>query len=337
MALLGCVLLTTGSTGCRGRPADPPYAANAGPAAAALLQLTRPHLVALQVPRAKIRQARSLSGSLMLAAQASPPRFAGSITGAGNELVSIAVNEQSYALRWLRDEGLRSGFYSGPPSACAIERVLGVALSTDDLVALLLGGGPMIANARVVDQRWQGERLRGKQAGHPGHEIVTLESEHQAQELRFTHVDGRWWFAGTTVWRRDASKRTWLWSVEHVGLRRVRDHMLPAGTQIRRPGRRGEVVVDISYAEQRPNPPGLGLDPLDPDEGDGDDDGDGGDDGWGDEWEDEEWDESDAQHEAPAEPAEASPSPPTAGDPIPAVFRLDAAGLSKRGDLCRPG
>lgn len=324
-ALLVCLLVASTTAGCRGRPADPPYAAEQAPAAPALLELTRPHLQALQVPRAKIRQGRSLSGTLMLAAQASPPRFAGSITAAGNELVSIAVNEERYALRWLRDEGLRSGFYAGPPSACAIERVLGVALSTEDLVALLLGGGPMIANARIVDQRWEGERLRRNQSGHPGHEVLTLENDRETQELRFAWADGSWWFAGTSLWRRTGAKRTWLWTIEHTQLRRVDTHMLPGTTSIRRPGRRGDLTVEISYLEQRPNPSGLGGR-----EGTGAGTGEDGGDTWDDEWDDEE-SEDDAEDAAP--PAPETPSP----TPIPAVFQLDSAGLSKRGDLCRPG
>jgi hypothetical protein len=331
-ALLACVLATAGTASCRGRPAEPPYAADQAPEAQALLQLTRPHLSALQVPKAKIRQGRSLAGTLMLAAQATPPRFAGSITAAGNELVSIAVNEKTYALRWLRDEGLRSGFYSGPPSACAIERVLGVALSTEDLVALLLGGGPMIADAKIVDQRWEGDRLRRRETGHPGHEVVTLQSAREVQELRFWWAEGRWWFGGTSLWRRDGDARTWLWSIEHEGLHRVGDHLLPARTLIRRPGRRGEQVVDIAYEQQRPDPPALLGSSGGADAG-----GDGGD-TWEDDWDDDEWeDEGEAPPEKEATPpAPASPAPP-AERPIPAVFQLDASGLSKRGDLCRPG
>jgi hypothetical protein len=102
--------------------------------------------------------------------------------------------------------------------------------------------------------------------------------------------------------------------------------MLPDKTRIRRPGPDGDVELSISYAEQRPDPPAL----L-PENKDAGGDGDG--DTWEDDWDDADWDDEgpDAKAETEATP---QPAPPVK-KPMPAVFRLDASGLTNRGDLCQ--
>lgn len=327
------LLILAGSSACRGRPATAPYAEGQAPDHARLVQLTRPPLQAIQVPKAKIRSGRSPAGTLMLAAQASPPRFAGSISAAGNEMVSIAVNENTYSLRWLYKNGLAQGFYSGPPSPCAIQRVLGVALSSEDLTRLLLAGSPLIENPEVFDQRWEGERVRKRQGGHPGHEVVSLRNDRLEQELRFAWVDGDWRFAGTSMWRLDGTGRTWMWTIRHEGLRAKGAAYLPAKTHISSPGAKGDVELTITYEEQRPDPAALLGAPT------GDGDGDGDSDTWDDNWDDDEegWEDGEeGDGEDGGETAPPDPEPEPKAAPIPEVFQLDASGLKKRGDLCRP-
>jgi hypothetical protein len=120
--------------GCRGT--EPPYPPGKAPEIADLMAAAAPSLRAIQVPRAKVRQGGGPAANLMLVAQA-PARFSGTIQIAGNELVTLAVNEDEYGLRWVggRDGAgsLTPGFYSGPPSRCAVETLLGVDLEPEGL------------------------------------------------------------------------------------------------------------------------------------------------------------------------------------------------------------
>ncbi len=179
IATLLVALLTTASAGCRPPAIDPPYAKGAGPAAEALLATTKPRIAALQVPKAKIKVGRAPSGNLMFLAQ-KPGRFSGQIQVAGHEFVSLAFHEGGYTLRNVAADNLPEGFYAGPPADCAIRRLLGVPFATDELVALVLGGAPVLPPPyEVVEQRWD--------ARH-GHEVVRLRSGDYEQELRFAYV-----------------------------------------------------------------------------------------------------------------------------------------------------
>src|SRR5690606_9683849 len=105
---------------CRG--VEPPYPPGKPPNVDDLIAATVPALASVQVPRAKVRQGGGPAAGLMLVAQA-PARFSGTIQISGNELVTLAVNEDEYGLRWVggRDgaDALQPGYYTGPPSRCA--------------------------------------------------------------------------------------------------------------------------------------------------------------------------------------------------------------------------
>jgi hypothetical protein len=319
--LLGAIAVACGSA-CRGRPASPPYAAGAAPSAEALRAAAEPAISALIVPQARLRERGRPGALLMLAAQTDPPRLAGSLTAAGHELVSLAVTERGYGLRWLAD-GRPRGFYEGPASACAVEAALGVALPPEDLVRLLLGGAPVLAPAEVKQQLWRGERVRRRSADpHRGHEILRLAGADGEQELRFSWLAGRWWFSGTTLWSRTGDGRAMRLSIDHEGLRSVGPVVLPRRTTIRAPIPDGELELVIDYAQQRPDPGELAGDApaaADP-------------------WEEGEWEDADAGEDADADAGEhaGETPPPDAGaaDPLPPVFRIDGAGLPSRGDLC---
>ena len=316
----------SGATGCR---AKPPYPPGQAPPVDDLISAAEPELESIQIPRAKVRQGAGPAANLMLVAQ-TPNRFAGTIQVSGNELVSLAVNEHEYGLRWVggRDgaDALEPGYYSGPPSRCAVATLLGVELEPDAVVELVLGGGPLIDGPhQILDRRWDGKAER---------ETLRISNGTFDEELSFAWVDGQWEFAGASLWRSGAEPQ-WLWTIRHEALREVNGVVLPEKTQIRRPKPRGrgDVVLNVSFIKQVINPPlGGGLSPDPPIEGeelpanagdtwDGDDD-------WGDEdeaWEDPETDASETPAPAPA------PEP----EPIPPQFVGNPTGLTPRGDLCR--
>ena len=318
------------AVGCKGRPVNPPYGKGAPPDLGALVEATQTPLSAIRVGRAKIRE-RSLSATLMYVVQG-PDRFAGTIQIAGNELVSLAVNEQDYHLRLKSDRAGNPGYYSGPPSSCAVARLVGVALEPKSLVSLLLGGVPLVTGE--LDPQGGGVTQRWNRAW-PGREELELRSETHRQRLRFAYVEGAWHFAGTRVWVKRDGEYEFAWAVDHIELHRVGGHIVPRVTTIETPrpagakGRRGEdtTTLTIKYLEQSPDPSDLM-----PDASDGGDGGDGGD-GWVDTWDDDWGEQADG---STGDGDAASPEPPPAPpEPIPQAFVLDASGLPPRGDLCQ--
>lgn len=304
-AFLLVALLTTAAAGCRPPQVAPPYAAGAAPAAATLLAQVKPRVTALQVPTAKIKVGRAPSGNLMFLAQ-KPGRFSGQIQVAGHEFVSLAFHEGGYTLRNVAADNLPEGFYAGPPADCAIRRLLGVPFSAEELVALVLGGAPVLPPPyEVVEQRWDA-RL--------GHEVLRLRGPDYEQELRFAYVSGAWWPAGGTLWRRAGVGLERMWSILHEGLRPVAGTVLPVRTRLAGPSERRQDLVYLTYNQQLVDPD-LGGGPAGTASGDDD----GG-------WEDEDTGGDDDGDAAP-------PSPPA--PQVPPQFVLDSAGLAARGDLCR--
>jgi hypothetical protein len=181
----------------------------------------------------------------------------------------------------------------------------------------VLGGAPRVAGPfTVVEQRWD-RKL--------GHEVLRLRTPQAEQELRFAWTAGAWWVAGSTLWLRTADgglKR--VWSLLHEELRPVGGTVLPARTRLSRPSGRRDERVTITYRSQIPEPD-LGED-ASPDAGN-EDEG----------WEDEDTAaSSDAEGDEPgAAPAPVAAPPSPAPSRVPPQFKLDGAGLSPRGDLCR--
>jgi hypothetical protein len=274
----------------------------------------------------------------MLVAQA-PARFAGTIQVSGNELVTLAVNEDEYGLRWLSgrggDDALAPGYYSGPPSRCAVETLLGVDLEPEAFVEMVLGGAPLIdlpseGEFTVVDRSWDRKAAR---------ERLTIANDRYQQELAFAWLDGHWQFAGATLWALTNGKPAWLWTISHEELHQVGGNTLPAKTQIRRPKPRGkgELVINVTFQKQIANPSlGGELSPDSPVGADGDGTPANAGDNWEDDWDDDEgWeDEGDGQADHEAEP-EPEPKPEPKPKPeIPSQFLGNPTGLTARGDLC---
>ena len=342
-----------------------PYARGQEPSSAELLEHTGAQLPALQVSKAKVVANRTQRGNLAFLAQA-PGRFRGTVDVAGNELVTLAFHEEGYALRYKLD-AFPQGFYSGPPSACAVEALLGVRFDTEGLVDLVLGGAPVIEGPHeVLEQKWD---RKG------GYERLVIANPTLVQELRFGWVGNDWRVVGGQLWERTAAgeRGRRLWTVEHMELEPAGKTWLPTKTKVSAPGKRRDDTVVITYKERDPDPA------FAKDQGGGDG-GDTGDDPWGDDdggdpWEDEGdggWEDEGAapaggqpaaeddggwEDGAPAAgdapPAEGAPEAPAAPKPetpeptrppakakpepprIPPQFQLDPAGLTVHGDLCR--
>ncbi len=339
-ALLACLVATAG---CR-QTTPAPYAEGRGPTAAALLSLAAPQTAAMIVPDAKVVLNRVARGNLAFLAQ-QPQRFRGSVQVSGNELVTLAVHEDGYALRYKLD-AMPTGFYHGPRAECAIRSVLGIDMAQEDLVAAVLGGAPVIAGDRqIVSQGWDD--------GAGVEKLVVANATH-VEELRFSLVKGSWRFVGARLWTRkaDGGKGQQLWQLDHEGLHAVGKATLPGKTTIRSPGKRKDNLVVITYRDRDLDPPfAKTTDDAGDDAGDdvGPDDGaweGGGADGWEGEDDEEGWegDETPAKPDAAAKPEEAMAKPeptpkPDATKPtkpaLPGVFVIDGAGLTDRGDLCR--
>jgi hypothetical protein len=300
------------------------------------MDATAAQLQTIQVPRAKIHEARRPGGGLELVAQA-PANFAGRIHVGGHEILQLAVNPQAYALRMVesRAAGLAPGFYTGPPSRCAVETLVGVSLSPEQLTSLLLGGGPVLEGPlEVLSQRWSRSRAR---------ELLRLRSSTHEQELEFAWRDGHWWFAGASLWTRKGDDLRWLWTIRHEELHSVGGFVLPKRTIVEQPDgeaskrkrrrKKDVLALVIDYKEQIPNPPiaGGGAQGDTWDENDWDDD-----EGWENDGESSGGDTAEAGAKPGDEPTTnpADPDPKPAADIAPA-FRLNASGLTPRGDLCR--
>ena len=332
--MLAVLLVVPLASACAGR-VKAPYGVGKAPQPQELIDRTPTPLTALQVPKAKVRL-RGLSATLMYAAQG-PDRFKGTISVAGNELVTLGVHEQSYGLRYLSDEGLAPGYYHGPPSSCAVASLVGVALNPDELVELLLGGAPVLpGTTEVISQRWDKKH---------GNEVLRIGNGQREQELRFAWEGGEWVVAGVAMFQVvQGGKAAWMWTVRHEKFHRVGGFTLPAKTVIRRPTPKGDETLTIRYVDQKPNPPAL----MTQSGGDGGGDDGGGDDAgpdtWDDDgggWDDEGWEDEDEAGNVPdgVDPPEGSgPAPTPAGrGPIPPVFQVDGTGLTDRGDLCGGG
>ncbi|HWB78770.1 MAG TPA: hypothetical protein VG755_27600 [Nannocystaceae bacterium] len=331
-----------GGAACRPKPVDAPYAKGEAPTADELLARAAPQLPAIQVPQAKVIANRALRGNLAFLAQA-PSRFRGTVGIAGNELVTLAFSEDGYALRYKLD-AFPTGFYHGPPASCAVEALIGVAIDESDLVALVLGGAPVIEGPHtILQQRWDGVAR---------HESLELANATHVQALYFRPIEGEWRFVGGQLWQRDANggKGKRLWQLEHEGLAKTGDYVLPERTKITAPGKRRDNLVVIQYRDRELDPAfakqsGGEGGASDGGKTDGGDDGTptdeggsewGGDDGWeGEPGENAEADPPAKPPEPEAPPANADAQPSVDAQPVPKVFHVDATGLSDRGDLCR--
>lgn len=365
----GLVLaLTLVVLGCKHTPA--PYPRGDQPPLEVLLRATSPQLDAILVSDADVVVNRLYRGDLAFLAQ-TPRRFSGSVSKSGNELITLAFHEQGYALRNKFDQaGIPVGYYAGPPDDCVVEAMLGVELPSEGLVALVLGGGPVLDPPyEILEQKWDKKEA---------YERLVIANEHYVEELRFAWVDQQWRFTGAAMYRRGAKEKKrvcptrkdrakWgalLWALEHEKFGRQGEIVLPGRTRVRSPGKRRDNLFVITY-KSRDLDPAFAKSTAGGDDGKGDEGG--ADDGWeadeGD-WEDDDgWeDEPPAEDEPAGEPLPEEPTESAEGEApaeematasgaarraapaaapaprvedVPPEFRLSPSGLTVRGDLCR--
>ncbi|RMG94405.1 MAG: hypothetical protein D6705_16335 [Deltaproteobacteria bacterium] len=98
-----------------------------------------PKTDAVQVPRAKIRLGVH-RGRLAFLAQR-PNRFRGTVTVAGQEVLSLALSELGYQL--VDKLGEPAGYYEGRDGGCAIARLAGARLRPEAFVSMVCGGAPV--------------------------------------------------------------------------------------------------------------------------------------------------------------------------------------------------
>lgn len=328
------LVLVLGS--CKTKPTPAPYANADAPDPAALLAATAPAVSAIAVPRARVKLGAH-RGNLAFLAQ-SPDRFRGSVTIAGNEVVSLSVHERGYHLVYKLD-ALPTGYYEGPPAACAVSALLGVGLDAQKLVALVLGGAPTLEDYEVVSQIWDETR---------GREVLKIRNRTYSQDLAFAYDGGTWRFTEASLFSGETGAR--LWTVRHEELGAFDGEILPRRTILSRPGKRREEVVTIELREVVTNPPWAAAPPPATTTGEGSattgpettaaDETDGGGDDGG--WDDGggEWEGAPGETPPPPEPElppEPTPSKPPDGaaEPVPGRWVLSPGGLPARGDLCR--
>jgi hypothetical protein len=329
--LLG-VVLVAGSLGCAGKKVRAPY--GTPPTWAELERGVAPRVDGLLLDDAKIRR-KGVGANLLVLAQR-PSRFAATIQIAGQELVSVAAHEGGYTLRWSGDEGLAPGFYEGQDPSCAIETLLGVELSAEELVTVLLGGAPLVGEVRSGSESRDPSALQIRKQSWdraaPGHETVELVGNGYVQRLRFRWLGGAWVFAGTTIWRLDETTRgtdetpraRWLVTINHEAFTTVEGIALPSRIVVAAPGAKGkreEIAIVVRHADVDPQVLYAG------DTGSGD-----GGDGWDD---DGGWEDDEEATEASNEPSAETSSDSVASDTTGATDTTDTAdadGVQTPGD-----
>lgn len=254
-----------------------PYAPGNKPLPEDLLARARPQIEAVQVGEAKVVLNRTVRGDLAFIAQ-QPGRFRGSATFKGNELATLALHEKGYQLRYKMD-AFPAGFYEGPSGQCAVRPLIGVELAPEALVALVLGGAPVIPGPHeVLEQKWSRK---------DGWERLVIANASNVQELRYAWLGGQWHYVGGTLWLRSGDdKGPRLWTLEHRKLQKEGSVYLPERTRVLAPSnrRRRDEAATIIYKGRNLNPPFA-------QEGADDGSAEGGGDDWGDDDDDDDWED----------------------------------------------
>ncbi len=244
-AYLAALACAVAAPGCRPPRSAPTYPGGSAPSADTLLAAARPPLQAVAVARARIRLGAH-RGTLAYLAQL-PGRVRGSVTIAGNELLSLSVHEAGYQLVNKLD-GLPQGYYEGPaPGDCAVAALVGLALSPAMLARLLLGGAPLPDGARPVEQAWDPEI---------GAERLVVRATGLEQALWFRAGRDGWRLVRVTTWARGAGGRgARLWTARLSDWRDVGGRMLPGKLELARHDRRRAPAAHITLLDVDPAPP----------------------------------------------------------------------------------
>lgn len=316
-------------SGCRASlRTRPPYPQGSAPSPAQLHAALTPQVQALQIRKAKVRDELTPSARFAALIQA-PGRIHGSLFLKGQEIMSLIANEEGYGLRYNFDRGIRPGYYHGPKDRCAVQTFLGAPIEIDDLISILLGGGPSSFKAdAVLSQSWDPE---------VGGERVVFFDRRRRRSLvaHFLWRNESWVLYAATGYRYQGDRAIWEWSVRHLDFGRVSDAPnLPSRIKIGRIEGGMKRYLELSIQDATTQV----LIPSEPSEDQ-------------DQWEDDDdWEEADGSDSTPdsttpeskpesetgsatASDSEKAQSKPKAS--IPAVFIPNPAGLVDRGPLCR--
>lgn len=319
---LACMALPSG---CRlGASTRPPYGKATPPSPAQLHDALQPRVSELQVFKAKVRDEMTPSAQFAALIQA-PGRIHAALFLKGQEIMSLVANERGYGLRYNFNRGLAPGYYHGPKDRCAVQTFLGAPIEIDDLISILLGGGPSSFRAdAVLEQGWDSE---------VGAERVVFYDRRRARSLvaHFLWRDNQWVLYSATGYHYQGGAATWEWGVRHLQFGKIPGApLLPSKIKIGRIERGMRRFLELSILKASTE--------LSIDAGTADPEGEQGD------WEDEGWEQADGSHPAQApnnESSDASEEPANSreaarkSDAIPAVFLPNPAGLVDKGPLCR--
>jgi len=177
----------------------------------------------------------------------------------GGSVASLATDGRDFQFLDVRG----NHFLAGPASACNISRLLRVELRPADLVALLAGGAPRLAEVTSMTAGWDG--------ADGGREVLTLRGPAGEQEVvRFDGRERRWDVVQAELRGPDGAV---LWRVEHGDFAEgPGGARLPGRSDIVQPPRGADVRVRYKGRESAPEltdsafrldaPPGLPVEPA---------------------------------------------------------------------------
>lgn len=244
-----------------------------------------------------------------------PGRIHSSLFLKGQEIMSLVANEEGYGLRYNFNRGLAPGYYHGRKDRCAVQTFLGAPIEIDDLIAILLGGGPSSFRPdAVLSQSWD-PRVGAERV------VFFDRDRHRSLVAHFIWQNEAWVLAAATGYRYQGQKSIWEWRVQHLDFGQVQGAPnLPSRIKIGRVegGIRRDLELSIQAATTE-----AAIPVSEPD----------------DNWDDEDWEQADGEEQQ--SPAQTEPTAPEQTSQaktkaeIPEVFVPNPSGLVDRGPLCR--
>jgi hypothetical protein len=302
--------------GCHLGAIKAPYQPGQGPTEALLRESLVPRMHAIRIGDARVREGARPAASLALIAQ-SPSRLYANVHFSGQEIFTLAFNENEYGFRSLRVDGLKNGFYSGKTTDCIVERLLGIRLAPTSVVSLFLGGGPELdASWRNVEQSWD------RRAGAEKLVLASADAT-SLYRLWFRWHSGAWFVTRVVYAQRKGKDFVAKWELEHEDLALSHGRVVPTRTSISNHEANSNlsIVYKAFEAEPRLDVEVQNNEPEDWDDTEG--------------WEDEEGQAVPASAtQTQSLPAATRASSKPAASGMPRAFIPRGDGLSLRGELC---
>lgn len=297
-----------------------PYSKGEAPSPAQLHAALTPRVSTLKIEDAKVRDELTPSAQFAAVVQA-PGRLHASLFLKGQKIMSLTANEEGYGLRYKFNRGLAPGYYHGPKDRCAVQTFLGAPIEIDDLIAILLGGGPSSFRAdAVLSQSWDPEVGAER--------VVFFDRQHQRSLVtHFIWRHNTWVLYSANGYRYKDKSPIWEWSVRHLDFGKVQGApMLPSRIKIGRldGGTRRYLELNIEKATTQvafePSQAPAQEPTWEDDEGE-EDPGD--------------WEGADGSSASPQDQAPEAPSQTSLPSEVPSIFIPSGEGLIDRGRLCQ--